>query len=233
MRRTFLKTVYADPFRTFSDDSLLRAAFALPIVCAPGACFHYAHTNFVLLGRVMEKVTHRSLTTLMTQRILRPLGMTQTRMSKLPSIPAPTLHAYTSERGVYEDSTYWSPSSGLSQAGLWTSTARDVIREFRAIGSGRLVSRSAYHQFATSLSSGLPGAPKLAGYGLGIVLGRGWLIQNPVQYGYSGIAAYLPSQRITLLIDATPGPKSTAKSVALEIFKAISSWLTPNNAFGA
>ena len=30
-----------------SDHELLDHAFAQPLICAPGACFHYAHTNFL------------------------------------------------------------------------------------------------------------------------------------------------------------------------------------------
>jgi hypothetical protein len=39
------------------------------------------------------------------QRFLGPLGMHETKISKLPAIPAPALHAYPSDRGVYEEST--------------------------------------------------------------------------------------------------------------------------------
>ena len=220
----------ANVFRQWNDDELLDYAFAQPIVCDPGACFHYAHTNFILLGRVLEKVTRQSTTTLLRTRVIRPLGLRDTAITKLPFIPSPVLHAYSDERGVYEDSTYWSPSWGIGRGMLWTTTARDMIAEIRAIGTGRLVSKSAFGQFRAPLSRGLPSAPRTADYGLGILLANGWLLQNPVINGYAGILAYLPSRRIAVLIEVTRKPGATAQSIATDAFKALTRYLTPNNA---
>ena len=61
---------------------LLHYAFALPVVCDPGTCFHYAHTNFILLGRVIEQVTRKSVTELMQQRFLDKLGIPETKITK-------------------------------------------------------------------------------------------------------------------------------------------------------
>ena len=144
----------ADPFRQWTDDEMLHYAFALPVVCPPGACFHYAHTNFLILARVVEKVTGQSLTTLMKKRFLGPLGLRDTKISKLPAIPAPALHAYTTARGVYEDSTTWSSSWGIGKGLVMTSTAADQIKVIRAIGRGKLFSRAAMRQFAAPLSRG-------------------------------------------------------------------------------
>ena len=219
----------ADPFRQWVDSELLSYAFAEPLICEPGACFHYAHTNFVILGRVLEKVTGQSMTALLLRRIIRPLGLRDTRITKYPDIPPPVLHAYSDERGVHEDSTYWSPSWGIGRGMLWTTTARDMITEIRALGTGKLVSRSAYRQFTAPLSRGLPGAPTTVDYGLGILRGSGWLLQNPVINGYAGVLAYLPSQKIALVIEATRGSKSKAQSIATDVFKALTRYLTPDN----
>ena len=88
----------AEPFRQWTDDELLQYAFALPVVCDPGTCFHYAHTNFILLGRVVEQVSGKSVTELLQTKFLDPLGLSDTKITKDPAIPEPALHAYTSER---------------------------------------------------------------------------------------------------------------------------------------
>jgi CubicO group peptidase (beta-lactamase class C family) len=218
-----------DPFHHWSDDDLLRAAFALPPVCEPGACFHYAHTNFILLGRVLEKVTGQSVTTLLKKRFLRPLKMTQTKITKLPAIPAPALHAYSVERGVYEDSTGWSPSWGLGNGLIMTTTARDMIRQIKAIGRGRLFSGSSMRQFTAPLSRGAPGAPPPAvTYGLGILTGNGWMIQNPFFNGYAGVLAYLPAQKLSVVIENTYGSRaSPSKHISMAIFGALTKYLSP------
>ena len=197
----------AEPFRQWTDDELLDFAFALPVVCEPGTCFHYAHTNFILLGRVVEQVTRKSVTELIEQTFLGPLGLRDTKITKFPAIPPPALHAYTSERGVYEDSSSWSPSWGLGTGLIMTSTARDMVTLIDAIGTGQLLSKSAANHRSRPLSKGLAGAPTEINYGLGVVVGsNGWVFQNPVFNGYEGIAAYLPSQTISILIENTHGP---------------------------
>jgi CubicO group peptidase (beta-lactamase class C family) len=221
----------AEPFRHWTDDELLQYAFAQPIVCDPGACFHYAHTNFIILGNVVEKITGKSITNLLQQKFLGPLGLTETNITKLPAIPSPILHAYTSERGVYEESTGWSPSWGLGDGLIMTSTLRDMTTLIKAVGTGKLLSKESASEQVEDLSKGLPGAPGQLGYGLGVAVGNGWVLQNPVFNGYEGIAAYLPSQQLSIVIDNTHGPNAAeGTSIATDIFKALAAYLAPTNA---
>ena len=220
----------AEPFRQWTDDELLQYAFAQPVVCDPGTCFHYAHTNFILLGRVVEQVTGKSVTELLQTKFLDPLGLSDTKITKDPAIPEPALHAYTSERGVYEESTGWSPSWGLGNGLIMTSTARDMTTLIKAVGSGKLLSKSSASQQVEDLSKGLAGAPPEIGYGLGVAVAGDWVLQNPVFNGYEGIAAYETSQKISIVIDNTHGPTAAeGTSIASEIFKALANYLAPND----
>jgi D-alanyl-D-alanine carboxypeptidase len=225
----FLAAFHAAVFRHWTDDELLHYAFAQPLICAPGTCFHYGHTNYIILGNVIQKVTGRSMGSLIRRRFLRPLGMRDTRITKLPGIPAPVLHAYTTDRGVYEDSTFWSPSWGLGTGMVMTSTAADMIKEIRAIGSGRLFSKSARRQFLTPISRGLPGAPAPLDYGLGIDLANGWMFQIPQFNGDIGILGYLRSRRISMIVENTNGPRvPEGKNISGTIAKQITLYLTPH-----
>ena len=47
---------------------------------APGSRYLYSNTNFLLLGRIAERVSGQPLPSFLEQRIFTPLGMTQTRM---------------------------------------------------------------------------------------------------------------------------------------------------------
>jgi D-alanyl-D-alanine carboxypeptidase len=224
----FQQAFHADVFRHWTDNELLGYAFRQPLACAPGACFHYAHTNFVILGRVLQKVTGQSVATLMRKRFLRPLKLDNTRISKLPAIPAPVLHAYTTDRGIYEDSTTWSPSWGVGEGMVMTSTAGDMIKEIRAIGSGRLFSRSAMNQLTTPLSRGLPGEPTPIDYGLGIDLANGWMFQNPQFNGYIGLLAYLPPRRMAIVVENTNGPTvAEGQAISGVIAKKLTEYLVP------
>ena len=95
---------------------------------------------------------------------------------------------------------------------------------------GKLLSKSAASQQVADLSKGLPGAPTQIGYGLGVDIAGDWVLQNPVFNGYAGIAAYLPSQQISIVIDNTYGPNADeSTSIASEIFKALATYLAPND----
>jgi D-alanyl-D-alanine carboxypeptidase len=63
----FINTLYANVFRQWTTNELLKIALARPVVCAPGTCFHYAHTNFVILDKVIHRVTGRPVA-----QLLRP-----------------------------------------------------------------------------------------------------------------------------------------------------------------
>jgi CubicO group peptidase (beta-lactamase class C family) len=48
---------------------------------APGTRFLYSNSNFLLLGRIVERLAEMSLAEFFEQRIFRPLGMSQTRLA--------------------------------------------------------------------------------------------------------------------------------------------------------
>jgi D-alanyl-D-alanine carboxypeptidase len=112
-----------------------------------------------------------------------------------------------------------------------TSTLRDMTTLIKAVGTGKLLSEESASEQVEDLSKGLPGAPGQIGYGLGVAVGNGWVLQNPVFNGYEGIAAYLPSQQLSIVIDNTHGPNATeGTSIATDIFKALAAYLAPTNA---
>jgi CubicO group peptidase (beta-lactamase class C family) len=74
-----LQDFYADPFRQWRPDDLIAIGLNRSMVCDPGTCWSYAHTNFVILGKVLEQVTGRPLEELIRTGILEPLSLADTR----------------------------------------------------------------------------------------------------------------------------------------------------------
>jgi CubicO group peptidase (beta-lactamase class C family) len=103
-QESFLKQFYADPFRRWTPDELIALALKPPMICDPGTCWSYAHTNFVILGKVLEKATGRPLEDLIREGILAPLSLTNTRSEGTAIIQEPVLHSFDAERGKYEES---------------------------------------------------------------------------------------------------------------------------------
>ncbi len=225
---SFVQRLYADPFRPWRPEDLTAIALGRPMTCDPGTCWSYAHTNFVILGRVLEKVTGRPLETLIREGILDPLSLRDTRSEMTATVQEPVLHAFTADRDKYEESTFWNPSWTLASGAVMTSSISDLLTSAAAIGTGALVSPDSHALQVAPLTAKLKPWSATAYYGLGIVNLDGWLVQFPSFAGYAAGMAYLPSQRIAIAVSvtfqekATPGPNRS-----MDIMKEIAAYLAP------
>jgi CubicO group peptidase (beta-lactamase class C family) len=226
---TFEDVLFSDVFRQWKPDELLDYAFARGLACEAGACFTYAHTNYVLIAEVLREVTGRPVARLMRRRIFRPLGLRNTFISPKPSIKPPVLHAYTVDRGPYEDSTFWSPSWTVGRGTIQTSNPHDIARLARAIGTGELISRRSRHEMFAPDTAGYPGFSSELYFGLGVNVVGSWAFQNPVINGYTGIMAYLPQKKISIAIAVTKkeAAAETGRNYAQALFNEIGTYLAP------
>lgn len=228
----FQKLLFENPFRQWTPNELIHWAFTLPTVCKPGTCFHYAHTNFAILSQVISKVTGKSVDALMHERVLGPLGLDHTAVTRYPAFPGPGLHAYTGERGIYEDATFWSPSWSIGAGTVMTATMADTVRGFRAMSRGAHISKQANRErLSPRNTAGLGIFNSTAYYGLGLLVNNEWQIQNPFIDGYTGIAAYLPSQDLSVGIVTTQLPQSSNDGIgyASELFAKVAAYLSPDH----
>ena len=233
---SFLNDLYGNPFQQFTTDEILDIALKRQRICQPGQCFHYAHTNFVILGKVVSKVTGKPLRTLLQKRILRPLGLRHTYISALPSMPRPYLNAYTAARGPYEDSTAWTPSWGISSSLTMSSTIGDVVKAAKAMGRGTLLSRRSAKERFAPYTADLPGFNQNLYYGLGVIIENTWAIQNPELNGYTAIQGWLPSKKMAVGIAVTKGPRAAAQTTenySELVFAELTDYLSPNHRFNA
>ena len=174
---------------------------------SPGTCLNYSHADFILLGRVLRKVTGEPVAKLMRERIFKPIGLTHTSISRTAAIASPVLHAYSTRTtgGPLEDSTFWNPSWTIGKGEVMTANLRDEARAAPrdrdrpapvAEGLPRADLSTARHQgrIRSSIS------------GLGLVVANSWIVQNPNISGYVGIQAYLPSKRTTIVIECHQWP---------------------------
>ena len=138
----FFEAVLTDPLREYTPKQLVRIATAHPPLFAPGDGWGYSNTNYVLLGLILERATHRTVSALMRERIIEPLGLRHTLLpTRSPEISGLHAHGYLppSLTGAgYVDITRISPTA-LGSAGAVVSTQGDVRRFFRALLGGRLL----------------------------------------------------------------------------------------------
>lgn len=249
------EALYANPFRRWTVHELLSYSTSKPLLYEPGTNWNYAHTNYVLLGLALEKATGQEMSKLLSDKVLRPLGLTNTVNSLTPDIPSPVLHAFTSERRAflkipagtpfYEDSTFWDPSWTITHGAIETTNIFDMEASAVGIGSGRLLSADSYKKMVSTDLRGKthkqPGCTtcdemtNAYTYGLGIVISGNWLVQNPMFGGYGAIEAYLPSQKIAIAAAVTFTPEAfddqgDYSNAADPLFRKIAAELAPDDA---
>jgi CubicO group peptidase (beta-lactamase class C family) len=220
--------LYQDVFRQWTPDELIATAMAKPMTCEPGTCFSYSHMNYVILGEILQRVGGKPVEMLLRERILDPLGLDDTRSESTPAIQQPVLHAFTDERGIYEDSTYWNPSWTLAQGAVMTTSIGDALASIVAIGSGRLVSAGSYRTMLEPTTAGFPPMTPDLYYGLGVVVTNGWVMQTPSFGGYSAAVGYLPDRRIGFAVSTTIGPKTPDERITNRLAVAIGAVLAPD-----
>jgi CubicO group peptidase (beta-lactamase class C family) len=225
----FLKANNADPFRAWNRDELRQYGISKPLQYTPGTSWNSAHTNFLILGEALEKIIGKPIDRLVADEALRPLGLRNTQSSCTAEIPEPVLHAFTSERGIYEDSTYWDPSCTLGCGLVETTDISDLITSAVGIGTGSLLSRTSLQLQIEPKSRIIPANGPPVYYGLGIFTANSWVFQYPLFSGYQAIMAYQSSQQIAIAVAATVGPHGSASTnYSTEIFQKVGAYLAPN-----
>lgn len=189
--------------RSRSNAQFCKELAALPLAYHPGSCWHYGRATDVL-GALLEVVSGQTLGALLQERILRPLGMTDTAFAvprdqwhriaepfaKDPDSGADVVMMDAREVPVFE-----------SGGGGLMSTAGDYIRFLRfmrnagSLEGTRLVSRKTIEWMVSDHLGPIPpqGDLLLPGYGFGLgfaVRTHAGLAPQPGsvgQYFWSGI----------------------------------------------
>jgi CubicO group peptidase (beta-lactamase class C family) len=245
----------ADPFHIFGFGERLKYAFSRPNPFAPGTNWGYAHTNFMVLGGILSRIGGQPLETLLRQKVLDPMGLTNTVGTETSEIPSPVLHAFSSERRValgipqtgsfYEEATFWNTQWGTPMGANETTTIDDMVTTAVEVGRGALLSQSSYEAMTgpNLLGFGHP-QDNCAGcftqipaynYGLGVVRSGSWLLQNPLLSGQGAIEAYLPSQQIAIAVVVTFTPdafdaQGNYTNASNAVFQSIAAYLAPDEA---
>lgn len=205
--KTFVDAFIKDVFYEWTADELLKIAFAQGMKFEPGTGFQYAHTNFIVLAQALAAATGESYEQLLQARILDRLDLAQTKIWTTAALPDPPLHAFTTERGIFEDSTYWSPS-WTSYTGPLNGDAADTVKLMRALATGETISPKSLEEMKTPTNLGKNGNTEERYFSLGMEFVEPWIRKTFSFGGYGGTAGYLPSADLTIAVVTTLGPEN-------------------------
>ncbi|WP_440092432.1 serine hydrolase domain-containing protein [Pseudomonas syringae] len=142
---------------------MMRRLDATRLRYAPGTAWRYSNVGYLLVARLIERVTGLSLEDALARRVLLPLGVTQARLAKtqedLAEVFPPNLSSYH-PGWVYH---------GLLVGPLSEST---ILLDRLLTGQLLPISLLQDMQDAIALGGPIPGRPwATPGYGLGLMMG--------------------------------------------------------------
>jgi len=163
-----------------SPEAAWKKVLTLPLDFAPGAQFKYNQTNYVLLGKVIDKLAGEPFAHFVARRQFRVAGMPLTGYHDGNDVVPHSTRVYSVYRNVSGRFTFTGRVSNgtledfapymRTAAGI-NSTATEVARWIIALQKGQLIKKSSLHELGNPgrLNDGSHAAfsPYVNGYGIG------------------------------------------------------------------
>ncbi len=192
-------------------DSIINEYATRPLDFDPGTRWSYSNTNFLILGRVVEKVSGQGWGAFVADRIWKPVGMTHTLYEPTPGGPnmasGYTTFAFGAPFAAKPEADGWTSTAG----GIW-STPTDLLAWDLALVDGKVLNSQSYETLTTPrhLADG-----RSTGYGCG----DGVIDQGPaVVLKHGGAVSGFVAQNIVV-----PATRSAIVTLANTDFASLDS----------
>jgi D-alanyl-D-alanine carboxypeptidase len=183
-----------------SADDLLRRYAGGTLDFEPGSRYSYSNTGFILLGRVVEKVSGEPFGSFLARRILEPLGMHHTayesEVSDKRLARGYTIFALSDPEYTTPEAKGW-----IGAAGGIYSTPSDLAKWDMALIGGNVLKPESY-ELMTQPRKLNDGKFTEYGCGLGVRMqsSRQILAHNGAVSGFVAYNATIPSTRSALIV---------------------------------
>jgi D-alanyl-D-alanine carboxypeptidase len=149
--RDFFKTARKD----YTHREILDLVAKEPLEFAPGEKWSYNNTGYFLLGMLIEKVSGKKYGEFLSEKIFKPLMMTQTRVNDMRAVIQNRAQGYTWDGQRLMNGEYVSPTQPFA-AGMLVSTVSDLVKWDAALRTQSLLKPSSLDQMwtPTKLSKG-------------------------------------------------------------------------------
>jgi D-alanyl-D-alanine carboxypeptidase len=160
-----------------SYQDVVKSVSEVPLEFQPGEAIRYCNTNYVILGVLIERVSGKPYRDFVRERILAPLGMTETRWNDDREIVPNRAQGY-----AWDSETLQSPghpplrNRDKPNPGLWNyadggllSTVLDLARWDAALYTEELLTKSSLDQMWTSAR---------LNDGTAVEYGLGWIVKT-------------------------------------------------------
>ncbi len=200
----FYLAILNNPEKYWTPDDLLKYVYNQPAEFPVGMGLEYSNTNLLLAAMVIEEATGRSHAELIHERIIDPLGMTDTYYHWHDALPNFVAQGYYDlyNNGTITNMTNFNTGSGNGYGGMY-STVYDMQTFIEALLRDRsLLSEAALQEMTTITSESVP-----RNIAFGVAIRKDFLDRDVNEYGlghrgrdlaYSADLYYFPNQDITL-----------------------------------
>jgi D-alanyl-D-alanine carboxypeptidase len=192
-------------------DEQKRVAALHGAMFCPGENWRYSNTGYTLLGAIIEKVTGQTYPQAISERIIRPLGLTTMR-AIIPGTVTEGIAPLVSDKENPIDPSW------AGAAGPIVASASDMVRVWQALLGNKLLKRSTVESMFHIL---YPMFDPGTWYGLGVTAldvpqpdgtTKLWLGHAGGTPGAGALVVYVPEQRVFVAVALT-GSGSAAASV--------------------
>jgi D-alanyl-D-alanine carboxypeptidase len=194
-----------------------------PLNFPSGSKFEYDNTGYVILGILVEKLDHRSFADALQRRILKPLGMKNTRLNE---------GAEKAEALGFDEKGAPAIAINMSQpyaAGSIVSTANDMGKWIAAQGSTKLLPAPLWSEMLkpTTLTTGNTSTYGF-GWGTGQVNGVATVEHGGGIPGYATLVRRVPSKGLGVVV-LTNSEGSNPSLAVNAILAAVDPTLKPSD----
>lgn len=153
-----------------SPDSLIEKYFSGKLISEPGKKFSYKNADFIILGKIIEKIMGKPFAVVLDENILKPLQMMNTGYLRNGDIVGSLANGYLFDKTTKtfrNDDPFW--IDNFYAAGAMYSTVEDLLKFDSAIFNNKILTKKTVDLMLTP-------RPELASVGYGF-----WI--SPVQFG--------------------------------------------------
>ncbi len=166
----------------------------IPLQFSAGNKFKYSNTNYILLGLIIEKVSGKTYSEYLEEKIIKPVGMNSTVVFDPLTIILNKANGYYTNLNSFINAPYENISL-KSSSGTLFSTVEDLLLWEQALYTDKLLSRKGIEEIFTPVKDNY---------------GYGWEIRDKfgkITHGHSGslngFSSYLlrfPTENITIIV---------------------------------
>ena len=204
--RFYARTILL-PKVPWQPEQLVELLDGKSVLFPAGEKHNYSNSNYLLLGRILEKITGQSYIVLLREMIFKPLDLKESFILDYPHdlLVANGYDETIVNLGRRNTSSYRrSLESGAYSAGAIMSTSRDVASFTHALFNGELLKKKSLKAMQTFGEAEDIFIESQTGYGLGVrqlkLAGQTLVGHTGSIPGYSGISMHHPKKNYTISI---------------------------------